>query len=209
MPESEFDSSGSFEREQEAARRERALQFLIESGRAKTPEEATEYLDSIIRLKEKLMILAQEIAREQQDDHKRNELRAYASYPMVRYGRRMAYKQDLEKLTVSNLNRTDPQVWKLIRFVDTDWMPAVGKGEELTIATRIGPPPDIVPDDHGRVERRIQKYLSREELELLRREYAFALKDLAKTLREAADATESDPPGWGIRELIAERGKAQ
>src|SRR6266849_6177506 len=55
------ESSTDYEGQRTERRRQEALTHLIETGRAKTPEEAEHYLDSLNRLRNKLLLFVQDL----------------------------------------------------------------------------------------------------------------------------------------------------
>lgn len=211
MPEAELthsETQGNYQQEREKEKRQEVLTYLIKSGRVGTPEEAERYLASLDHLKEKLVPLARELLTEQTRSGAPDS-RSWDD-PLVRLGHNYASRSDLENMTVRNIDRTDPTIWKLERTARPSpysYLPSYAphRGgyfykDHLQVGLRGGPSVEIEPDIGGKIVKKFHECLSEEEMEFLRREYAFALKDLERELRRVADevATQhgSTFPGW-------------
>lgn len=169
-------------RRQETQRNE-VLKFIIESGRAETPEEAEAHLETVNRLKERLLGFLQELAR----DFRVNEER-YES-PQVYYKDseevQAVPKDVITLLQPEDLDRTEPYLWYLDRVVSADWKRQLR--EALQLIRKEGDAILLIPDHMGVVGRRMAAYFTKEEIAFLRREHEFASQDLARNLRKAAD----------------------
>jgi hypothetical protein len=172
-----------FEPESSESRIKReTLAHLIESGRAKTTEEADHYLASLNRLKEQLLLFAREFTVKQIRDPN-----SFSEDGMIFYASRRARESDLKKIAAQNMDRADPNVWYLDREVSSSYpFGHSSSAKRLTVKTRLGSV-EIDFDPHGNTANKLKQQLSKEEVELLRREYAFAHRDLARQLRLQAD----------------------
>lgn len=175
------------EKEKEEEERRAALTYLIDTGRAKTPEEAEHYLDSLNRLKEKLLMFVRE---QLMDD-------TYAHKPIVmRYRGRAINKSDLDKMGLETIHRTDPRIWHLERdILPTSFLeyrtsrvrPLYRVKDTLAIPLGREAGGLVVIGSEEPGPYRLQAYLSGEDKKLLQQEYLFSLKDLELRLRLLAD----------------------
>lgn len=178
--------------------RKESLKFIIESGRAETPEEAEAHLETVNRLKERLLGFLQDVAR----DHRLNEERSDS--PEVFYHKdfervRAVPEDVITLLQPEDLDRTEPHLWYLDRVVFAKDQ-GVGFREALQLAMAEGPNILLVADNLGFTRRRLAKYFSEKEREFLMREYDFASQELARNLREAADEVTSGSWDRSFRE---------
>jgi hypothetical protein len=194
------------EREYSAREKQRVLTHLIESGRAKTPEEAEEYLASLNQLKEKLLQFACGLTVKQ--------VRQRNSFPdegLVLYAGKRAEEANLKEMTVGRINREDPNIWNLDRTSYSTYPLGGYSFTERMFVKMIGGQVEIVFESHGNTAEKLKNHLSEEALDLLRREYGFALKDLAKELRRLADAADKQQGTTdqsALRPLFPKEGKS-
>ena len=194
--------------------RQQALGYLIETGRAKTPEDAERYLDSLNHLKDRLLAFLQEGLPKNLKQHLPNE------GPSIRVGifperLKNADESTIAALIPDNINRTDTNIWALERRVAPPFLSRSSEGYSYRDGLQVPFADDevvILPDPSGWTARTLKNYLSREELAFLNREYQFALQDLAKQLREMADETaaqrEYKDRSWQPLSKIEGKGEA-
>lgn len=191
------------EKEKEEKARRAALAHLVNTGRARNPEEAERYFETLNRLKERLVVFFRtKLANEIEKERTRGKLNAIR--PDVRTGHstrtwhRREESEDpavLSQLMLKDIDRQDPHLWALERMVASD---AEGYAwtEGLSIRMRAESPLGgvlLLPDSAGELGLLLKEYLSPEELEFLWNEYKFALQDVARRLREVAEeATRQD-----------------
>jgi hypothetical protein len=188
-------------REMEQRRTEEALTHFVESGRAESREAAEQYLSTLNGIKDKLIQFIRDQVME-----KPNTANFGKEDPFIQYGNKAATTADLAKITVDDLDRTNPEFWKLERHVDStytqlrpEYKDSLGYNE---IETRDRLRMDLA--NHSAVEiypewvhrgamtfRELQPYLTEEDFAFMAKEYSFTAKDLAKVLRAAADRVAS------------------
>lgn len=204
--EPEAERQSEYEREREKRSKERALTFLTHTKRAESLEAAERYLERINEIKEKLVQFTREQILDQGGWQGIND----PEYPHIRFGHDRADAADLDRITVKNINRTNPELWKLSREIEPSYhqfLPEsdpgrVGFGvlDRLTVKLN-GPAVEIHPEFTGKGEtflEELRKYLSEEDLTFLRNEYRFTAQDLERSLRAVADRIAEDPEGSSI-----------
>lgn len=200
----------TYDVERERKQKENALFYLTESGRAQNREEAERYLEKAIAIKEKFIGLLRE----------RIQTPNYSPYGhdfeklQIHYGTWDSVaernKAAMENITVRNLDRMNPELWRLQRVIEPDYfhyLPeearylgsnGVGQEDALLVSFKEGGDAQFLPDLPQRGKNalaELRKYLNEDELEFLKRDYAFALKDLQRELRAAADRV-METAGW-------------
>ena len=197
----------------EQRQKENAFRYLTESGRAENREEAEQYLVKVTTIKEKLIGFLHERLQTQTE---RSPYSGHDPYnPEVLYGTwdnlEERNKSATENITVRNINRTNPQLWKLKRVFEpsyVDQLPGAGRSpgahfeylDTLQVAFNEGEKAEVVPDlmQNGKIAiSELGKYLTEDELEFIKQDYAFALQDLQRELRAAADRV-VDTAGWQV-----------
>ena len=179
------------------------LSFLQETGRATTPEEAERYLESLNRLKQKLLTFVQkERASQEVLSGKHPE-----HYPSVMYGNRQATADDLEMLNAERIDTINPRIWKLSRIVAS--IDAVNTGferrytEQLKVAL-VGHDDILISPEWfagvGWTVQQLKQYLDKEDIELLMREFEITRSELVNELRRETSDLEKEEgflsPGW-------------
>lgn len=201
--EREVESRNQDEREREKQLKERALTFLIHTKRAENVEAAERYLEQINEIKEKLV----HFTREQILDKEGWQGVNAPEYPHIMFGYDRADAADLDRIMVQNINRTNPELWKLKRSIQNSYhnlLPDSDPGsggfgvlDRLTVNLD-GPSVEIHPEFDGKGETSLEalrKYLSEEDLTFLRNEYRNTAQDLERSLRAVADRIAEDPEG--------------
>ena len=109
--------------------------------------------------------------------------------------------------------RANPQVWGIERTVEPHpsyYFPenvqslgwnGVGERDRLIVGMSSGSPIEISPDFYGKgreAAARLRKYLSDGELEFLKQEYAFSLRDLETQLHAVAEQTATQRGAQGF-----------
>lgn len=188
-------------------RRREALAYLVETGRARSPEDAERYLKSLNWLKVKLLFLARDLVAERESGDYYNDV----DFPQVWSSQMRKHKptpKEFAQRLREDINPTDPQIWDLVREVGLSYenfLPGrahlLGTAgfvdrDQLVIGTGMLPPSRVVitPDWSERGEelgRELQRHLTKEEFEFLRQEYMHALGDLERQFRAITQAIES------------------
>jgi len=192
--------------EKEEEDRQRALGFIVESGRAKTPEEAEAYLMKINQLKEKLvnflnteLLDLREVELSNQD--RSNYLVGYENDDgMARKGRLENDASIMRSWNSADIEKSDPHIWSLTRGIESD----SGAGRVRTdIIIRMKDRGVVsIPDQPTEdMAWRLKEYLDPEELELLKAEHVVERQALIKKLRKEADKLEKprhafESPFW-------------
>jgi plasmid stabilization system protein ParE len=203
--ESEAERESEYEREREKRSKERALTFLTHTKRAESVEAAERYLERMNEIKEKLVQFTRAQILDEDGWQGIND----PEYPHITFGYDRADADDIDRITVKNIDRTDPELWKLRRQIQPsyhDFLPeghggsASGVLDRLTINLN-GPSVEIHPEFAGKGEtflEELRKYLSEEDLTFLRNEYRFTAQDLERSLRAVADQIAKDPEGSSL-----------
>jgi len=201
----------------EQRKREEALTHLVESERVESREAAEQYLNTLNGIKEKLI----QFIRDQVVE-KPSTSNSGIDYPFIQYGHKGATTADLDKITVDDLDRTNPELWKLERHVDSsytqlrpEYRDDLGENEvstrdnlqiDLTKHAAVEIHPDWV-NRGARAFRELQQYLTEEDFAFMAKEYSFTAKDLAKVLRAAADRAASYTGPTGVWERFSSEDK--
>src|SRR5437899_632862 len=105
----ESESPGDYERERTERRKQEALTYFIETGRAKTPEAAERYLESLNHLKERVIAVLREAIP---------STRNFGEYPYLysvnpsAAGEATPLDQPIDGvLRPEQLDRQDPRLW--------------------------------------------------------------------------------------------------
>jgi hypothetical protein len=121
-------------------------------------------------------------------------------------------KAAMENITVRNINRTNPELWKVKRVFEPSYIHylpdearTLGKTaskyeDALLVAFNEGDDAELLPDflQHGKIAlSELGRYLTEDELEFVKRDYGFALKDLQRELRATADCV-NETAGWEV-----------
>jgi hypothetical protein len=114
---SEAERQVEYEREREKQLKERALTFLIHTKRAENVESAERYLERINEIKEKLVQFTREQILDKEGWQGVND----PEYPHIVFGYDRADAADLDRIMVRNINRTNPELWKLKRSVQNSY----------------------------------------------------------------------------------------
>lgn len=175
------------EREQTQDKKtQEVLAFLIESGRAKSCEEAERHLESLNRIKEKLVIWARRSMTEKPMLLNPHHL------PDVRFRGFMHEEEiaasELGEISPKNIDRTDPHIFSLTRVVDTAG-PTYGRNSIFVgfasgmkkHGLEIGP---IASGEHGY---QIRELLTDEEAAFLSKEYKECQQELAADLKNLGE----------------------
>lgn len=171
----------------ESKKKNEALAFLIESGRAGTPQEAERYLESLNQLKEKLIGFAQDLALKQI-----HEPNVFPEGGMVLYpSRRRATEEHLKDISIQRMDRSNPEVWHLETKVSSSFSRSLSYAKRLKVKMRFGSV-EIEFDPYDNAVNELKRRLSDEELQVLQREFTFARRDLVAQLRQVADAADPD-----------------
>jgi hypothetical protein len=166
----------------EGERRQKALAYILNTGRAKTPEEAEQYLESLNRLKERIVAVLPEVIS---SSGGRSNLHSVTSE-----GPRPLSEPLEEVLRSEKLDRLNPRIWQaslraapammgsMINFEDSLLLPL---DDQRYIGIRSGDSWFAAP---------LHNALSPEERELLYQEHALTRKELVSKLREEAQKLE-------------------
>jgi hypothetical protein len=189
------ESLPDYEKRREEQRTQEALTYLVETGRARTLEDAEQYLESLNRIKEKLLLFAREQLLEE----------IHSDYTPAGWGieyTACGNSPNLDNLVVSRIDRTDPQLWHLTRVVEPAYYSCLP--DDLAMNAQKGNIGSYreqlrVGIDHNEGEliiqegishqwpQKLQQYLTEAERDLLRKEFSFAMRDLERQLRILAD----------------------
>lgn len=171
-------------------RKQEALRFLMESGRTKNPEDGEKYLETISQVRRKLISLMEELVADEQAVSDRIGL-----YPQVVLGRGdRPTLADLRELREMGIDQEHPQLWYLERLlqphyshlspehIDGRGLQGIGVREGLCVPAQDGPRFLLYPDINGasRTVRGLRRHLTEEEVNFIKQDYAFALRDLAR-----------------------------
>ena len=210
-------SPAEYIKETERRKREEAFTHRIESGRVDSREAAEQYLNALNGIKEKLIQFARDRVTA-----KPGTATSYGERPFIQYRDAEATPADLDKITVDDLDRTNPELWKLERQVDSsytqlrpEYRDDLGENEvstrdnlqiDLTKHAAVEIHPDWV-NRGARAFRELQEYLTEEDFAFMAKEYSFTAKDLAKVLRAAADRAASYTGPTGVWERFSSEDK--
>ena len=185
----DYSPGQSWEREKQEKKRQTILDFLVESGRANSLEEAERHWQTINTIKGKLV----EYVRE---EIPKQERYSSSDFPSIQYRGEKAQPTDLEGITAEQIDKTDPELWKLERRIDSH-LPEDDPGvngiwmqDRLQVRLSQGPDVEIYPDFAGQGQMtflQLSKSLTAEDLAFLKKEYVFAAKDLERRLHAVAD----------------------
>ena len=208
-PQKTQETSGREQQERkERTPKETVLAYLVETGRATTPEEAEHYLETINRIKEKLLVYAKDEVLRQKAEEAAGHKLSYGvdGVPWIgdEWGiNRINDRPDvIENMTPKEIDRNAPHIWRLSRSPDPFYSNLLPENAHLlgtngvSVSENLGvnlKEADIVIRPSPFVALELKKYLSQEDLQFLTKEYAFARQDLAKTMRAIADEVASNP----------------
>jgi hypothetical protein len=194
-------SPAEYVAETERRKQEETLRHLVESGRAESREAAEQYLNTINQIKEKLIQFARNRVTA-----KPGTTISHSERSFIQYRDAEATPADLDKITVDDLDRANPGLWKLERHVDSSYTQLrpeyrddlgdneISTRDRLQLALANHAAVEIYPDwvHRGAVTfRELQQYLTEEDFAFMVKEYSFTAKDLAKVLQAAADRVAS------------------
>jgi len=192
-PESSHEQDWKQEESLPESEKANTLQFIIETGRARTPEAAELYLERLNDLKRKIFEFLQNVVVEKHQIGIADPLEAY----------RVAYLPDAFRKSRGNLvdnttigswraediDATDPHIWSLLREVDSNQDGSAPMVDQIRIQLANNGAISI-PEQMSGMAWNLRKYLSPEELQLLGIEFGHENVALVKKLREEADELE-------------------
>src|ERR1043166_4858747 len=111
--EKELKSPAEYERQRMKQRKQEALNYLIETGRVKTPEEAELYLESLNRLKEKLLLFVRDLFAKDPIGHKTMSYDPKILTGLPPYQMAQADRSLITTLKLEDVDRMSPKLWDL------------------------------------------------------------------------------------------------
>ncbi len=188
----------AYMRERAEKHKKEALEYLVETGRTLTPEQAEQYLEKIIPIKEKILAYARDYLRESS---------TYRQVPSERrgiyYAGRGQDKVDFDKLVPKNIDRGDPQLWHFKRIVEPRYyhfLPRRSSGwsgwqaDELTVELDEGKV-SISAKFNSRWAEELGQYLNEADVAFLQQEYMHAKRDLEENIRDLLAYVHEHPGG--------------